>query len=46
MTKEQKQVVSTQIIMLTKDDVREITGWRTKYSRPYISAMIKTFPRF
>lgn len=36
MTKEQKQVVSTQIIMLTKDDVREITGWRAKHCRPYI----------
>ena len=43
MTKEQKQVVSTQIIMLTKDDVKEITGWRTKYSRPYI-LLCKDFP--
>ena len=46
MTKEQKQVVSTQIIMLTKDDVKEITGWRTKYSRPHISAMISNSPLF
>lgn len=27
MTKEQKQIATTQIIMLNKKDVREITGW-------------------
>lgn len=46
MTKEQKQVISKQIIMLTKDDVREITGWREKYCRPYISVMTNNSLRF